>query len=205
MVRAAYGLDSPPVSDDAKLDLRAHEEVESLLAELAAWIDLGGTLTREELFGALEHATVRLGSPGEAGRVAVVDLLRARTRRVEVVFVLGLEEGRLPRRAHPSPFIDDDLRRGVDERSRRAAHPTRRGLPRALLLLRGVHSTLGGCTSSAKRLPTKARPGRRARSGMKHATCSTSTTSPAGRSAGRSPRSPGRSTARQASGSGCVR
>ncbi len=32
---------------------------------------------------------------GEAGRVAVLDLLRARTRRFDVVFVLGLEEGTL--------------------------------------------------------------------------------------------------------------
>ena len=146
MVRAAYGLDSPPVSDDAKLDLRAHEEVESLVAELAAWIDLGGTLTREELFGALEHATVRLGSPGEAGRVAVVDLLRARTRRVEVVFVLGLEEGRLPRRAHPSPFIDDDLRRGVDERSRRAR------LTRPDAVSRERYFFYAACTRPSRRL-----------------------------------------------------
>ena len=149
---------------------------------------------------------VRLGSPGEAGRVAVVDLLRARTRRVEVVFVLGLEEGRLPRRAHPSPFIDDDLRR--EWTNAPAAHgspgPTRSPAS-ATSSTRRALDPRGACTSSAKRPPTKARPGRRARSGMKHATCSTSTTSPAGRSAGRSPRSPGRSTARRASGSGCVR
>jgi ATP-dependent helicase/DNAse subunit B len=49
--------------------------------------------------------------------VAVLDLLRARTRRFEVVFVLGLEEGRLPRRGHVSPFLADDARRELDERS----------------------------------------------------------------------------------------
>jgi ATP-dependent helicase/DNAse subunit B len=120
MVRAAYGLNSPPVGDDAKLDLRAHEAVRKLLTELAAWVELGGSLTREELVEALDDAAFRAGRTGEAGRVAVVDLLQARTRRVEVVFVLGLEEGRLPRRAHPSPFLDDDLRREVDGRSKRA-------------------------------------------------------------------------------------
>src|SRR5204863_432590 len=52
------------------------------------------------------------------GRVAVLDLLRARTRRFEIVFVLGLEEGRLPRRGHESPFLADDARRELDERSR---------------------------------------------------------------------------------------
>ena len=46
--------------------------------------------------GILEHATVRLAGAGEAGRVAVLDLLRARTRRFEVAFVLGLSAEMLP-------------------------------------------------------------------------------------------------------------
>ena len=120
MLRAAYGLDSPPVGDDARVDLRAHEAVRKLLDELGTWTELGGSLTREDVFDALDEATMRAGAAGEAGRVAIVDLLHARTRRVEVVFVLGLEEGRLPRRAQPSPFLDDELRRGVEGRSRRA-------------------------------------------------------------------------------------
>src|SRR5205085_8778089 len=57
---------------------------------------------------------------GEAGRVDVVDLLRARTRRYETVFVLGLEEGSFPRRAEISPFLDDEARRELDERLRGA-------------------------------------------------------------------------------------
>ena len=120
MLRAAYGLESPPVGDEAQLDLRAFEAVRRLLDELVSWAELGGSLTREDLLEALEDTTVRAGGAGEAGRVAVVDLLHARTRRVEVVFVLGLEEGRLPRRTQPSPFLDDDLRRAVDGRSRQA-------------------------------------------------------------------------------------
>src|SRR5436190_1168333 len=52
----------------------------------------------------------------EEGRVAVVDLMRARTRRFDVVFVLGLEEGSLPRRGSSSPFLDDETRRALDER-----------------------------------------------------------------------------------------
>ena len=58
-------------------------------------------------------------SSGEPGRVAVVDLLRARTRRFEVVFVLGLEEGSLPRRTRTSPFLDDDTRRELGARLER--------------------------------------------------------------------------------------
>ena len=57
----------------------------------------------------------------EVGRVAVVDLLRARTRRFDATFVLGLEEGSLPRRSGDSPFLDDDARRELDERGARLA------------------------------------------------------------------------------------
>jgi ATP-dependent helicase/DNAse subunit B len=120
MLRAAHGLESPPVGQDVKLDLRAHEAVQEVLDELVDWRELGGPISREDVLSALERVTVRLGAAGEAGRVAVTDLLRARTRRVEVVFVLGLEEGRLPRRAQVSPFLDDDVRRQIEERSRRA-------------------------------------------------------------------------------------
>jgi hypothetical protein len=85
-------------------------------AELRAWTQLGETITTEELISALERAEVRRASAPEPGRVAVVDLMRARTRRADVVFVLGLEEGSLPRRGHESPFLGDDLRRELDVR-----------------------------------------------------------------------------------------
>ena len=52
--------------------------------------------------------------------MAVTDLLRARTRRTEVVFLLGLEEGSFPRRQLGSPFLADEERREIDETSRRA-------------------------------------------------------------------------------------
>src|SRR5207237_1000654 len=71
------------------------------------------------LIAALERCEVRLSSAAEAGRVAVLDLMRARTRRFEVVFVLGLEEGSLPRRGRSSPFLDDDRRRALGARLER--------------------------------------------------------------------------------------
>ncbi len=46
----------------------------------------------------------------QPGRVAVLDMLRARTRHYEVVFVLGLDEGTLPRRSPPPTLLDDDAR-----------------------------------------------------------------------------------------------
>ncbi len=57
--------------------------------------------------------------PGETGRVAVLDYARARTRLFDVVFLLGLEEGSLPRRNRPTPLLDDDLRRELGGRLER--------------------------------------------------------------------------------------
>ena len=73
----------------------------------------------EIVVGALERATVRGAAAGEPGRVAVLDLMRARTRRFDVVFVLGLEEGSLPRRGRGSPFLDDERRRALGRRLER--------------------------------------------------------------------------------------
>jgi ATP-dependent helicase/nuclease subunit B len=118
MARAAYGLEAPPTHDAARLDLRAHEAAAKLIAELEGWRDLGGEATREEIVALLGDAGVRLGAAGEAGRVAVLDLLRARTRRFEVVFVVGLEEGRLPRRSQSSPFLDEERKAELERSSR---------------------------------------------------------------------------------------
>jgi ATP-dependent helicase/nuclease subunit B len=120
MLRCAHGLESPPTGEAARLDLRAHEQCTRLLEELAGWERLTSEpLTREDLIAALEQTDVRGASPGEPGRVAIVDLLRARTRRFEAVFLLGLEEGSLPRRARVSPFLDDDERRRLGGRLER--------------------------------------------------------------------------------------
>jgi ATP-dependent helicase/DNAse subunit B len=113
MLRHAYGLQQPPANDDARRDLRAYEAVARLVTELEGWLALGGTLTTEEIVGASERATVRGADGQEPGRVAVLDLLRARTRSFEVVFLLGLEEGTFPRRTQASPFLDDDARRAL--------------------------------------------------------------------------------------------
>jgi PD-(D/E)XK nuclease superfamily len=119
MLRAAYGLESPPVAEHARLDLRAHEEISRTLDELEGWLELGGEVGRETIVSALERGDVWLRNVNEPGRVAIVDLLRARTRRSEVVFLLGLEQGSLPRRASESPLLDDEQRRSVESRSPR--------------------------------------------------------------------------------------
>jgi ATP-dependent helicase/DNAse subunit B len=145
MLRAAYGLEAPPVGELSRQDIRAHDAVMRLLGELRGWSELEGSLSTEELLAALERAEVRRASAAEPGRVAVVDLLRARTRRFEIAFVLGLEEGRLPRRGHESPFLADDARRDLDERSRaRLARPDHVARDRYLFYT--------ACTRASKRL-----------------------------------------------------
>jgi ATP-dependent helicase/DNAse subunit B len=119
MLRASYGLEAPPVGDHPRDDLRAFDAALRLLDELDAWAALGEEVGPETLVAALERATVRGASAGEPGQVAVLDLMRARTRRFDVTFVLGLEEGSLPRRGHGSPFLDDDRRRALGRRLER--------------------------------------------------------------------------------------
>jgi ATP-dependent helicase/DNAse subunit B len=118
MLRAAHGLEAPPVGEASRDDLRVFEGVSRLLTELAGWDELAGELAREDVLAALERLSVRLAGAAEPGRVAVLDLLRARTRRFQIVVVLGLEEGSLPRRSSASPFLDDDVRRALDESAR---------------------------------------------------------------------------------------
>ena len=123
MLRNGHGLEAPPADGASRLDLRAHEALTRLLGELSHWRSLTGELTREDVLAAIERADAAPLARDEPGRVSVVDLLRARTRRFDVVFVLGLEEGSLPRRGHASPFLGDDARRALDERGSRLQRP----------------------------------------------------------------------------------
>jgi ATP-dependent helicase/nuclease subunit B len=123
MLRNAYGLERPPADAASRLDLRAYEALRRLLSELEGWHELSGELSREDVLTAVEHAALPRRTGDDAGRIAVVDLLRARTRRFDAVFVLGLEEGSLPRRAGGSPFLSDDARRALDERGARLERP----------------------------------------------------------------------------------
>ena len=123
MLRNAYGLERPPANAASRLDLRAYETLRRLLAELEGWQELSGELSREDVVAAVERAALPRRTGDDAGRVAVVDLSRARTRRFDAVFVLGLGEGSLPRRGGGSPFLDDDARRALDERGARLERP----------------------------------------------------------------------------------
>jgi len=116
MLRSAHGTSAPPTGERARLDLRAHDAVVRALGELDASASAGLDVGRADVLAALDRATVRSDPVGAPGRVAVLDLMRARTRRFDVVFVLGLEQGSLPRRQRAEPFLDEDTRRSLDER-----------------------------------------------------------------------------------------
>src|SRR5262249_8662352 len=106
-------------------------------------------LSRTEIGEALARAAVRVLCARESGRVAVLDLSRARRRPCEIVFVLGLEEGSLPRRSSASPaspFLDEDARRELDARTRRAR------LARPDPLARERYLFYTACTRASRRL-----------------------------------------------------
>ena len=174
----------PPVGEDAALDLRAHRAVTDLVAELEEWLGLGRALPRGAL-RRVERATLRIARGDEPGRVAVTDLLRARTRRTEIVFLLGLEEGSFPRRQQGTPFLDEEERRSIDEASRNArlAKPNQVSRERYFFYTACTRPR-AACTSSARPRRTTAHRGSRARSGTRHKPSSTRTTSSAGRLAG---------------------
>jgi ATP-dependent helicase/DNAse subunit B len=121
MLRNAWGLEAPPTGDDARGDSRAYRAGESTLAELELFAALdGGAISPEDVVAALERTAVRPAAvAGERGRVAVLDYPAARTRLFDAVFLLGLEEGSLPRRERPSPLLDDDARRELGGRLER--------------------------------------------------------------------------------------
>jgi ATP-dependent helicase/DNAse subunit B len=142
MARAAHGLQGAAPGTRTVADLRAYEAVVRVLDELESWSE---KLSAEEVLHALERARVRLDAVGEPGRVSIVELDRARTRLAEVVFVLGLEGGSLPRRGSVSPFLDDEGRRELDERrGTRLLRPDPVGRDRYLLYT--------ACTRATRRL-----------------------------------------------------
>ena len=139
LLRNAHGTLSPPVDSRSLVDLEAHDAVARTLHELEALVAAGCEVGKRDVLAALDRTTVRGAPPGTPGRVAVLDLLRARTRRYDTVFVLGLEQGTAPatnaRRAVPRRGRASRTRRAT----RRAARPSRSGEPRPLPVRDRLH------------------------------------------------------------------
>ena len=135
MLRSAYGLDAPPAGERRGSTCASSAPRRRCSTSSTGWRARRSVGTRD-VVAALERREVRLGPAAEPGRVAVLDLLRARTRQFEVVFVLGLEEGSLPRAVAQLGVP----RRRAPTRARRAARAARPGQPRPLPLLHRVHA-----------------------------------------------------------------
>jgi ATP-dependent helicase/DNAse subunit B len=116
MLRNAHGVAAPPVGARSQSDLRAYDAVARVLDEIDQLVATGWSVARRDVLAALERSSVPGERAGAPGRVAVTDLLRVRTRRFDTVFVLGLEQGSLPRRGRVEPLLDEDARRGLEER-----------------------------------------------------------------------------------------
>ncbi len=94
MVRAANTLQARFVPSHGRVAVRGCRAVLRAADEIRA---LGvDDLDRGTLIDLLARIQVRVGDDAEPGRVAILGLRRARTRRFQAVFVLGLEEGSLP-------------------------------------------------------------------------------------------------------------
>ena len=194
-------------SASVRADLRAYEAVLTAAGRARGLGALGEHLSREEILAALERATVRGSAASEPGRVHVLDLMRARTRRYETVFVLGLEQGSLPRRSRATPFLDDEARAEIDVRKRgaRLARPDQVSRDRYLFYT--------ACTRATRRALSRPRGSDRRRLAARSRAVLGRGTRPlaGGRggalddAAGRFRRSPGSSSARRPSGSGCAR
>jgi ATP-dependent helicase/nuclease subunit B len=73
--------------------------------------------TAAELIEALERLELDGGESPRPERVAVVDPLSLRARRVRMVFACGMQEGVFPAPPRPHPLLPDEQRRGLAEAS----------------------------------------------------------------------------------------
>jgi hypothetical protein len=94
MVRAANTLSARFVAEPGRQAVRACRAVLQAVQEIR---QLGGEQPdRAGLIELVARLPVRGVADADPGRVVVLDLRRARSRRFQAVFVLGLEEGSLP-------------------------------------------------------------------------------------------------------------
>ena len=104
MTRASRSLEARFVPPSARVDVSAARAVLEAVQDLRAL----GPVDRDVAMEAVARLSVRFGAASEPGRVAVLDLRRARTRRFRAAFVVGLEEGSLPGASAERQVLDAD-------------------------------------------------------------------------------------------------
>ena len=99
---------------DAEADARAARELRAAVKELIRLEEQDPALTGtpKELLDALARTEVRETAPVEDGMpgVLLADPLAIRARRFRAILLCGLQEGELPQRPQPEPFLDDGAR-----------------------------------------------------------------------------------------------
>ena len=102
------------LSPEAEADARAAAALRGAVGELTRLAEADEALAGgpAELLEALAAVEVREGPGAAEGApgVLLADPLAIRARRFRAVFVCGLQDGELPRRPQPEPFLDDDAR-----------------------------------------------------------------------------------------------
>jgi len=96
----------------AEADARAARELRAAVRELLRLEPelVGGPA---EALEALAAAEVRESDADAAPGVLIADPLAIRARRFRAILVCGLQEGELPRRPQPEPFLDDGARHAL--------------------------------------------------------------------------------------------
>ncbi len=118
-------FNAPLRGSAALLESDELDEARALAVGRRALTELGGLaqgapelgLDAVELARALEGLEIVSGVPAGEGRVAVVDPLALRARRVRALFLCGLQEGVFPASARSEPLLDEEERRRLAETS----------------------------------------------------------------------------------------
>ncbi len=108
---APYVRRADVLGPEAEADARAAAALRGAVGELSRLPEeLTGTAA--DLVEALAAVEVREGEPAAEGApgVLLADPLDIRARRFRAVLVCGLQDGELPRRPQPEPFLDDNAR-----------------------------------------------------------------------------------------------
>jgi ATP-dependent helicase/DNAse subunit B len=127
--RAARELEwlfnAPRRGSAALLESEELDEARALAVGRRALAELGGLasgapelgIDAAELASVLQGLEILSGERAGEGRVAVVDPLALRARRVRALFLCGLQEGVFPASARPEPLLAEEQRRRLAEAS----------------------------------------------------------------------------------------
>jgi ATP-dependent helicase/DNAse subunit B len=118
-------FNAPRRGSAALLESDELDEARALAAGRRALVELGGLASgapelgvdAAELAGVLEGLQIVSGERAGEGKVAVVDPLALRARRVRALFLCGLQEGVFPASARPEPLLSEEERRRLAETS----------------------------------------------------------------------------------------